>query len=158
VKRGATTRFFRDAEACEHVRRSLLPAILASRRDDLRVWTVGSGAGEETYSMAILLHEAVDEVTVRPSVRVFGTDADAGDVARARLGRYPAALVEREVPATRLRRFFERQCDVYKVDAAVRRTCMFAQHLLVRDAPFRGCDLSSAATSSRSSVRSSCPR
>jgi two-component system CheB/CheR fusion protein len=52
--------FFRDPLAWDYVAEEVLPAILARKGEDdaIRVWSAGCGAGEEVYTLAILLCEA----------------------------------------------------------------------------------------------------
>jgi hypothetical protein len=51
--------FFRDPLAWDYVAEEVLPAILARKGEDdaIRVWSAGCGAGEEVYTLAILLCE-----------------------------------------------------------------------------------------------------
>src|SRR5215212_11392631 len=52
------TSFFRDLDAWEYVRTDILPQVLeASNGSPLRVWSAGSSAGQEAYTIAMLLHE-----------------------------------------------------------------------------------------------------
>src|SRR3546814_17813030 len=58
------TQFFRDPEAFEALRVRILPKLLASKGgadDRIRVWVPGCATGEEAYSIAILLKEAMAE-------------------------------------------------------------------------------------------------
>ena len=44
--------------------------------DAVRVWVPGCATGEEAYSLAILLREHMDTLSVVPKVQVFATDID----------------------------------------------------------------------------------
>ena len=55
----------------------------------VRVWVPGCATGEEAYSLAILLREHMDSLSVVPKVQLFATDIDESAIATARLGRYP---------------------------------------------------------------------
>jgi two-component system CheB/CheR fusion protein len=52
------TSFFRDAEAWEYLRSEILPRIIASG-EEIRMWSAGCSSGEEAYSLAIALAEAL---------------------------------------------------------------------------------------------------
>ena len=65
----------------------------------------GCATGQEAYTLAILLREAMDARRPKPRVQIFGTDIDDRAIATARLGRYrsPVAGVSPE----RLERWFK---------------------------------------------------
>src|SRR5262249_9127742 len=80
------TEFFRDPELFAYLSATVLPDLLAySRRrgNSLRIWSAGCATGEEAYSLAILMAEALGSAMEHFSVRIFATDADAGAVAYA---------------------------------------------------------------------------
>ena len=131
------TSFFRDQETFETLRTKVIPRLFESKRADgvVRVWVPGCATGEEAYSLAILLREHMDSLTATPRVQVFATDIDEGAIAVARLGRYPATLVEGLSPQ-RLQRFFAPSDGSYAVAREIRDLCTFSVHDLVRDPPF----------------------
>ena len=55
------TSFFRDPEAWDTLARVHLPRLMQARGPDrpLRVWSAGCASGEETYTLAIVLAEAM---------------------------------------------------------------------------------------------------
>src|SRR4051795_1793906 len=54
------TGFFRDADAWQELRTSVLPALLRERPTGvLRVWSAGCASGEEAFSLAISLAEVM---------------------------------------------------------------------------------------------------
>ena len=72
------TCFFRDAEAFDYLRRQVVPELLRDKGagDTIRIWTPGCSSGEEAYSVAILISEALGRLRTRPSVQIFATDID----------------------------------------------------------------------------------
>ena len=80
----------------------------------MRFWVPGCSTGEEVYSLAIVLREAMDEAQVNPRVQIFGTDIDAEAIDMARNGRYPAHLMAGLSPE-RLKRFFVREGNIVRV-------------------------------------------
>ena len=56
------TSYFRDGEAWEFVQHEILPKIISSkeRYEPIRVWCAGAASGQEAYSIAMLLCEALD--------------------------------------------------------------------------------------------------
>ena len=64
------TSFFRDPEAWDYVAAEVLPRMLARMGpgDAVRVWSAGAAAGQEAFSIAILLCEAMGEDQARSRV------------------------------------------------------------------------------------------
>ncbi len=137
------TEFFRDADAWEALAELALPQLLADRHPEappLRVWTPGCSSGEESYSIAMLLVEALERRGLPPAVQVFATDIDLEAITVARRGVYPASISTALSPA-RLARFFERRGGDYVVRKSLRECVMFAPQNLARDTPFSRLDL-----------------
>ena len=113
------TTFFRDGEAFQKLAQDVLPELFKDKAADetVRVWVPGCATGEEAYSFAILLlEEAARHKTRRQPIQVFGSDLDARALASAREGRFPLSI-EADVSEERLRRFFVRDGDHYRVRA-----------------------------------------
>ncbi|HET9599533.1 MAG TPA: CheR family methyltransferase, partial [Anaeromyxobacteraceae bacterium] len=136
------TSFFRDPEAWDALRRTVLPELVKSKEpgSELRVWSVGCATGEETYSAAILLAEAVGNRADAPQVKVFGTDVDEGAIAVARRGIYSQGQLQ-EVSKERLQRFFVPVPEGWAIRNEVRRSVVFGVNNLVSDAPISRLDL-----------------
>src|SRR5262245_43975745 len=137
----SVTTFFRDKDAFESLEK-LLPEVFASKEADqtIRVWAAGCATGEEAYSVGMLLLEEAARHEARPHIQVFGTDLDVRALAAAREGRYPVAI-EPDVSEARLRRFFSREGDYYRVRQELRDIVLFALHDLLKDPPFSHVDL-----------------
>jgi two-component system, chemotaxis family, CheB/CheR fusion protein len=138
----SVTTFFRDAEAFEALRKLALPAIFEANdpHELLRIWVCGCATGEEAYSIAMLLLEEAGRRELRPTIQVFATDLDTRALAIAREGRYPAAI-EADVSQERLRRFFTKDGDHYRVRQELRDIVLFALHDLLKDPPFSRVEL-----------------
>jgi two-component system, chemotaxis family, CheB/CheR fusion protein len=138
----SVTTFFRDAEAFEKLAKNVVPQLLASKEPEetVRIWVSGCATGEEAYSFAILLLEEAAKQPLRPPIQVFGSDLDARALAAAREGRFPLAI-EADVSEERLRRFFTREGDHYRIRQEVRDMVLFAVHDLLKDPPFSHIDL-----------------
>src|SRR5262249_29076682 len=112
----SVTTFFRDAEAFEKIARDVIPGLFAGRgaEETIRIWVSGCATGEEAYSFAMLLLEEASRHPIRPPMQVFGSDLDSRALASAREGRFPMAI-EADVSDERLRRFFTREGEHYRV-------------------------------------------
>ena len=72
------TAFFRDEAAWAYLAHEIVPKILAGKTPDdpIRVWSAGCASGEEAYTLAILLAEALGPEAFRRRVKIFATDVD----------------------------------------------------------------------------------
>ena len=131
------TSFFRDAETFEVLARDVMPGLFAGKEadDTVRVWVPGCATGEEAYSLAMLLREHMDTMRAPPRVQVFATDIDEPAIATARIGRYPAMLLEGLSDARR-GRFFTHSGQAWVVTREIRDLCTFSAHSVARDPPF----------------------
>lgn len=136
------TAFFRDPAAFAVLEREVLPSLIADvpRGQELRVWVAGCATGEEAYSIAMLVIEAIEASERLVGAKVFATDVHRSSLELASAGLYPTASVA-EVGTERLERFFVREDEGYRVSAELRRMIVFAPHNVVRDAPFAKLDL-----------------
>ncbi len=140
---GVTT-FFRDPAAWEHLREHVLPELLATRPTGaaLRAWVPGCSTGEEAYSLAIVLKEAVEAFNpeVRFSIHVFATDLDRDAIDKARQGVF-SETVAADVSAERLGRFFTHEDHGYRLRKEIRELVIFAPQNLIMDPPFTKLDI-----------------
>jgi two-component system, chemotaxis family, CheB/CheR fusion protein len=138
----SVTTFFRDSEAFEALKTEVIPQLFPNKQqgEPIRVWVAGCATGEEAYSISMLLLEEASRHEIRPAIQIFGSDLDARALAIAREGRFPAAI-EADVSEERLKRFFLREGDEYRVRQEVRDTVLFASHSVLKDPPFSRVDL-----------------
>jgi two-component system, chemotaxis family, CheB/CheR fusion protein len=138
------TAFFRDPAAWAQLERQALPALLAAQDPgtELRAWVPACSTGEEAYSLAIALLEALDRIDPkrRPKLRIFATDIDPTAIETARRGEFPQRITA-ELSAGRLRRFFTAEPTCYRVRKSVRDLIVFATHDIISDPPFTRVDL-----------------
>jgi two-component system CheB/CheR fusion protein len=138
----SVTNFFRDCEAFEAVERAVISRLFEGKGagDQVRVWVAGCATGEEAYTLAMLLTEFTETLTNAPTVQVFATDIDEQAISAAREGFYTAADVA-DISPVRLRRFFTKEPDGYRVRRELRERVLFAHHNLIKDPPFSHLDL-----------------
>jgi two-component system CheB/CheR fusion protein len=146
------TRFFRDAPSWVQLEETL-PELLAARSTtgQVRAWVPGCSTGEEAYSLAMVLHEAVMRTNRRGGfcLQVFGTDLDKDAVERARQGLYPAGIAA-DVSPGRLAKHFVQEEHGYRVSHDIRRLLTFAPHDVTRNPPFTRVDVLSCRNPDRS--------
>ncbi len=136
------TSFFRDQEAWEALKTTVLPRLIESARgrDQLRMWSVGCASGEEPYSLAILLCELLGPEEFSRRVKIYATDLDEAALNTARHAAYLPRAVE-NVPEALLAKYFERTNNHYLVTRDLRKAVIFGRHNIVHDAPISRIDL-----------------
>ena len=135
------TRFFRDEQAFQLLEEQVLPDLLARepRQAPLRLWVAGCATGEEAYSLAILLEDLMAKLGERP-VKIFATDVHRGSLEHATRAIYTEEALA-GVSQERLSRYFTRIGERYQVVPELRQRIVFAQHNVIKDAPFTRVDL-----------------
>ena len=135
------TSFFRDPESFAALSRLVLVPLLQRRRNEqVRIWVPGCATGEEAYTLAILVREAMEQMPDPPEVQIFATDVDERALSVARQGIYPAGIAE-DVSSERLERMFVKRGKRYQVLKELRELCLFSPHNLINDPPFSRLDL-----------------
>jgi two-component system CheB/CheR fusion protein len=136
------TSFFRDPEAFAVLNEKFLPGLLADKPEGamVRIWVAGCSTGEEAYSMAILLQECMEKMNRHFSVQIFATDIDPDAINIARSGLYPLSISADFNPA-RLKQFFTKEENHYKVKKSIREMLVFALQDLIKDPPFTKLDI-----------------
>ena len=136
------TNFFRDREAFEALERSVIPELFKDRdpADEVRAWVAACASGEEAYSLGMLLAEQAALMQQPQPFQVFASDIDDSAINAARAGNYPGSIVT-DVPPSRLRQFFKREDERYRIRKTLRDRILFASHNLLRDPPFSRLDL-----------------
>jgi chemotaxis protein methyltransferase CheR len=124
------TEFFREAHHFEYLRDTWLPARGPCRRATdrhLRLWSAGCSTGEEAYTLAVTLLDALDGAADW-DIRILASDIDTDVLGRAAEAIYPIANVE-PVPRPMLPRYFLRGTDarsgLVRVKPAVRSLVTF---------------------------------
>ena len=136
------TSFFRENHHFEYLR----DHVLLKRANDpaavrrIRIWSSACSTGEEPYSVAMTVHEALPDLR-RWDIRVLATDLDSDVLNRAKRGLYAADRVQGFDPK-RLDRFFtrteEKRAPAYQVNSEVAALIAFKQLNLMHALPMKG--------------------
>lgn len=98
------TSFFRE-EKHFHKLSEVLPELLGTqRRPKLRVWSAGCSTGEEPYSLAMMLSEAINGHSV--DLKILATDISTRTLQTAVAGVYSEDRLK-DVPGPLLRKYFQ---------------------------------------------------
>jgi two-component system, chemotaxis family, CheB/CheR fusion protein len=133
----SVTKFFRDPEAFELIKQKVIPGIIENKLlvDTLKIWVVGCATGEEAYSLAILVMEYLTEIKKNLEVKIFASDIDKSALAHAAKGLYGESIVN-EVSEERLRNFFIKDGNKYRVRENIRKMIIFADHDITKQPPY----------------------
>lgn len=138
------TSFFREAIHFEFLSGQYLPELIAQRQNSgqrrLRAWSAGCSSGEEPYSIAITLLEALPNRS-RWDVKLLATDISTRILKRAKEGLYEQERIEPVPPAQKNRYLTCRKQNGQKrfeVGPALRQIIAFKYLNLMEDWPFRG--------------------
>jgi len=133
----SVTSFFRDTEAFEIIENSILPDLLSklSPGEELKIWIAGCATGEEAYSIAILIKELLKGPYKHIPVKLFATDLDSAALMYAGKGLYHYSSVTNISPE-RLKKYFIKESEGYRISPLIRQMVIFAQHDLVKNPPY----------------------
>jgi two-component system, chemotaxis family, CheB/CheR fusion protein len=137
------TGFFRDPEAFDFLRETVIPELIVRGHENgrtLRFWSAGCATGEEAYSLALLVADHLDEELPEWNIRIFATDLSRDSITFARRGLYPENVLK-NLPDDYRIRFFDRVDHGYQVKKALRQVVIFGQQDLSRGVPFPRIDL-----------------
>lgn len=131
------TRFRRDQDAWDIFRDRVLPATLSGLPDGgtLRAWCAGCSTGQEPYTLAMHIDDAITRSGRPLKYRIFATDISAQAIARASVGEFD----EKECADLRhesIEQYFVQRDGRYSVRRNVRDRITFAVHNVLADPPF----------------------
>lgn len=134
------TSFFREPEHFVVLRQELENRLSAGQRR-FRFWSAASSTGEEPYSMAMSLLEALKGVRAKVDLKILATDISLRSLEEARAGVYPGPRVEL-IPAELRQRYLEcveEASDLWGISTQVRQLVTFRRiNLSLPPFPMRG--------------------
>jgi chemotaxis protein methyltransferase CheR len=138
------TKFFREEQHFDYMRTNFLPRIIAAKQGRgqprIRGWSAGCSSGEESYSIAITLLDAI-QGKGRWDVKVLATDVSTRVLERAQEGLYDRARIAPVSLPLRSKYFVHRRhngADTYEVGPALRQLVLFRYLNLMKDWPVKG--------------------
>jgi two-component system CheB/CheR fusion protein len=136
------TSFFRDPAAWKHLGELIESRLLTALgpQAPIRVWSAGCASGEEAYTIAMILAEALGKEAFKRRVKIYATDADEDALVIARLGAYGDKEMQ-PLPQELRDKYFDKPAGRYTFNSEMRRTIIFGRHDLVQDAPMSHLDL-----------------
>jgi chemotaxis protein methyltransferase CheR len=101
-----TTHFFRENHHFDYLKEKVIPEIKSFKRE-MRIWSAGCSTGEEPYSIAMALSEAVREQSAG-DIKILATDISTKVLQKAQKGVYERHELPIDMPPERAKSFFLR--------------------------------------------------
>ncbi|MDH5353974.1 MAG: protein-glutamate O-methyltransferase CheR [Gammaproteobacteria bacterium] len=131
------TSFFREKHHFDYIRETLIPAKIRSRDRRLRVWSAGCSTGEEPYTIAITLMQAIPDPE-NWDIKILATDIDSNVLQTGNAGIYDLSRVE-SIDVSILRKYFKKGAGAkvgkVKVNPELKKFIQFKQLNLLHDWP-----------------------
>lgn len=127
------TSFFRDVHQFETLKNRILPEVTERKQSTrtLRIWSAACSAGQEPYSIAMLIRDHFQEQLAGWNHSILATDLSERILRTARAGRYTQLEVGRGLPAWLLVRHFERHEDEWELTKPIRDMIEFRRMNLI---------------------------
>jgi chemotaxis protein methyltransferase CheR len=132
------TNFFREPEHLDYLKNEIITGL---GKEQIRIWSAGCSSGEEPYSIAITLCEAIPDIG-KSDIKILATDISDRMIDQARLGLYNEETLK-GISFQLKHRYFE-QAEVgighnkYRVVPQLQSMVKFAKLNLMEDWPMRG--------------------
>lgn len=128
------SRFFRDRRLWDILGERVIPELIGTVDDPVRIWFAGCSRGEEPYSFRMLWEEMRDRHPSMPRLEMIATDLDPERINQAKAGIYlPSSL--REVDAARRERFFIKTGNRFAVLHEISEEISWSVHDLLSSPP-----------------------
>ena len=138
----SVTRFFRDPKQFEQLREAIDARTRGQTDTQLRVWIAGCATGEEAYSVAMMLADAVgglDKIG-ETDIQIFASDIDEHALDVARRGVYPVTAMN-DIPQRYLENYVDVGENTIEMSQALKSMIMFSKHNIAQDPPFINVDI-----------------
>ena len=124
--------FFRNSITFSLLENIFIPRLIEEKgpNSGIRVWSAGCAAGQEAYSLAMILDEVIRRKEKEMHFRVFGTDTSEKTLAAAKNGIFDAQDVQ-NVSLKMLARYFNAKRDMYSVSSYLKDHVDFSYHNLL---------------------------
>ena len=128
------TFFFRDKIPYDHLRETILPALLQARasRRSLRIWSAASSTGQEPYSIAMCLKE-YGAALAGWRIEILATDLSHAVLEKSKAGIFSQFEVQRGLPIQMLVKYFTQVGDLWQINADIRAMVQHRQLNLLQD-------------------------
>ncbi len=125
--------FFRNKETFDRIRKLIFPEF--KKKETVYIWSAGCAAGEEPYSITILLKE--ENIT---NYKIFATDIDTEAIKKAKEGIYTIDKFI-ETPEYIIKNYFNKINSGFKILETLKNNVIFLIHDIIKEPPLNSFDL-----------------
>lgn len=120
------TLFFRDNRPFTQFKTSVLPALIKARgnKKSMRIWSAASSTGQEPYSIAMILDEALAK-TPDWKVDILATDLSENALKQAKEARYNQFEIQRGLPIQMVMKYFVQDGQSWNLNEKIRKMVKF---------------------------------
>lgn len=127
------TYFFRDTNQCHALKDYILNGLINSKQDrKLRIWSAGCSTGEEAYTIAIIVAQAIPGFK-RWDIQIVGTDINRRSIEKARKGIYSEKSFRGMSREETSNQFFNKKIDGMCVRDSIKSLVRFGVSNLSQD-------------------------
>jgi chemotaxis protein methyltransferase CheR len=128
------TFFFRDRIPFDHLRDTIMPALVQARavQKRIRIWCAAASSGQEPYSLAMVLKDMGSKLAGW-RIEILATDLSAEVLEKAKAGVYSQFEVQRGLPIQLLIKHFTQVGDCWQLSPEVRAMVQFRPFNLLND-------------------------
>lgn len=131
------TFFFREQDIFKFLQEQIMPTLPVT--ETWRIWSAACSTGDETYTLAMVLADALGLSTASQRVQILGTDISQTALEQAEYGIYNQRRLEQVPPLMRRQQYFHLMgLDQWRVSPSVRQMCTFRRlNLMSEPWPFK---------------------
>ncbi len=144
------TYFFRNDSQLEYMKKEILPKIIHERvrsgaNKKLGIWSAASSSGEEAYSIAIFLRQAIPNISSW-RLNLYASDINSDVLNMAKEGVYPVERL-RKLQDVVKRKYFTKSIDkkfkkeLYSLSNEIKSMVTFLKHNLLKPFRYTGLDI-----------------
>jgi chemotaxis protein methyltransferase CheR len=126
--------FFRNPLTFAMLEQLVLPILIGQKQKsgqtEIRVWSAGCAAGQESYSLTILLDDLITTSEKQVSYRIFATDISETELALGRSGVYDLTALQ-NVRLKHFKSFFESNHETWSVSRHLKDRIEFSSYDLL---------------------------
>ncbi len=129
--------FFRDRRIFITLKEKILPNLLeeisANGGKRIRIWSIGCAKGQESYSMAMILKDTVENEKKELEISIHATDINKALLKHASKGLYQKKEMK-NVPKKYLDKYFEKMSESeFQTKDNIRKLIKFRQHNIISE-------------------------
>ncbi len=116
------TYFFREQEHFDFLYDTIVPQATSQRT--IKIWSAGCSTGEEPYSIAICVSEALKNLHLNIDIKILATDLSTNVIKKAQYGAYKPNAAK-SIPMGTKKRYFDEEDGMLRIKKFIREMVTF---------------------------------